>query len=270
MDSSPKRVKPPTPVDVLGLPLRPLRTQGLIELLAHRACARQRTTATYANAHTVNMAMRDVVFHRVLSESDVLYADGASLIWASRYADERLPERMTAADYFPRFARQCADMGLSIFLLGGREGIAQSAAMRLQAEIPELKIAGVHHGHFSDDESFTVVERINAARPDVLAVGLSSPRQEFWLAEHGDRLDVPVRWCVGALFDYLAGIERRAPQWLCRLGGEWLFRLLVDPAGKWRRYLLGNPLFVWHTWRWRACRRAGRPSPGGSLGLTRS
>ena len=79
---------------------------------------------------------------------------------------------------------------------------------------------------------------------------MSSPWQEFWLAEHGGELAVPVRWCVGGLLEYVAGREPRAPAWLCRMGGEWLFRFMVDPAGKWRRYLIGNPLFVWNTLRW--------------------
>jgi N-acetylglucosaminyldiphosphoundecaprenol N-acetyl-beta-D-mannosaminyltransferase len=104
-------------------------------------------------------------------------------------------------------------------------------------------------------KSAEVVETINAAKPDILAVGMASPRQEFWLADHGAKLDVPVRWCVGALFDYLAGTERRAPAWLCRVGGEWMYRLAMDPLGKWRRYLLGNPRFVWNTLRWRTRRR---------------
>ncbi len=269
MVSSPQHVELPPAVDVLGLPIRPLRTDGLIELLAQRAGAGVRTTACYANAHTVNMASRDSTFRRVLAESDVLYADGASVVWASRYAAERLPERMTSADYFPRFARRCADLGLSMYLLGGRRGIAEAASERLRAESPRLKIVGVQHGYFALDCSDEVIDDINAARPDVLVVGMSSPRQELWLSRYGDQLEGPVRWCVGALFDYLAGVEKRAPRWLCRLGGEWLFRLTVDPIGKWRRYLLGNPRFVWNTLRWRLGKHRPCEAPAEALNLTR-
>lgn len=259
MTSSPQPVELPPPVEVLGLPIRPLRTDGLIELLAQRGRARLRTTACYANAHTVNMAMRDAAFHRTLSEADVLYADGASVVWASRFAAAKLPERMTSADYFPRFARRCADLGLSLYLLGGRDGVAQAAAARLIAEIPHLRIVGMHHGHFAIDCSDEIVADINDARPDVVLVGMSSPRQELWLARYGNMIASPVQWCVGALFDYLAGVERRAPAWMCRLGGEWVFRLLVDPVGKWRRYLLGNPRFVWNTLKWRLSKRRSLP-----------
>lgn len=270
MISSPQHVELPAPVDVLGFPIRPLRTDGLIELLAQRARAGARTTACYANAHTMNLACDDAAFRRVLAASDVLYADGASVVWASRWAARRLPERMTSADYFPRFARRCADLGLSIYLLGGRRGIAEAAAARLQESIPQLKIVGMQHGHFALDCSNEVVDDINTARPDVLVVGMSSPRQEFWLARQGDALDVPVRWCVGALLDYLAGAEPRAPQWLCRLGGEWLFRLAVDPLGKWRRYLLGNPRFVWNVLRWRCGRTHTHETPNEAMNLSQS
>ena len=261
MYRSSRPIELPRPVEVMGLPLRPLRAKGLIETLAHRAAAGVRTTACYANAHTVNLAWRDERFRNVLAGCDLLYADGASVVWASRWSEVSLAERMTGVDIFPSFARCCADRGLSIFLLGGRAGVAAQAAKRLCAEITALKIAGTHHGYFDDQESDRIVHLINAAKPDVLVAGMSSPRQEYWLAENRDRLKAPVRWCVGALFDYLAGVEPRAPAWLCRAGGEWFFRLLVDPAGKWRRYVIGNPLFVWNALRWRSRCRAMAGAP---------
>lgn len=243
----------PEPVEVLGLPIRPLNTRGLMAKLVNRARAGLRTTVHYANAHTANLAMANALFHQTLRDCDLLYADGASIVWASRWSRQQLPERMTSADYFPVFAQNCADTGLSLYLLGGRPGVADAAAQHLCRTIPDLRIAGLHHGYFDDAQSETVIETINASRPDVLIVGLSSPRQEYWVSRHAATLAPPVRWCVGALLDYLAGHERRAPSWLCSLGGEWLFRLLADPAGKWQRYLLGNPIFVWNTlaWAWR-------------------
>lgn len=240
----------PPPVDILGLPIRPFDADGMIEAIIERAMARVRTLGCYANAHTVNLACANPAFRRLLSECDVLFADGASMVWAGGLAASPLPCRITAMDYFPALARRCATEGLSLFLLGGRAGVAERAARALRAQSQTLKIVAALSGHFALSESPRVIKEINAARPDILVVGMSSPRQETWLAEHAGEIDAPVRWCVGALFDYLAGQERRAPAWLCRLDGEWIFRLLMDPGGKWRRYLLGNPLFVWHTTRW--------------------
>ena len=252
----------PPAIDVMGLPIRPVVTDDLIDLIVCRARGGRRTTVCYANAHTVNRAVADDEFGSLLRAADLLYADGNSLVWASRWSERRLPERMTAADYFPRFASRCAESGLSLFLLGGREGLAERAAGRLRGRIPNLNIGGAQHGFFDEADSARIIAEINAQRPDVLAIGLSSPRQERWLATHGDELTVPVRWCVGALFDYLAGTERRAPVWLCRWGGEWLFRLCMDPIGKWRRYLLGNPRFVWNAVCWRMRRKMGRQKAG--------
>lgn len=250
MPASASQIEPPGAIDVLGLPIRPLRVDGLVELLVQRAKAGVRTRACYANAHTTNLACKDAAFRALLAQSEVLYADGASLVWASRWSAARLPERMTAADYYRRFARRCAAEGLSIYLLGGKKGVAQTAAETLCREIPDLRIAGTEHGYFDAAQSAEIVDRVNRAAADILLVGLGSPRQEQWLGEVRDSLETPVCWCVGALLDYIAGVERRAPAWMCRLGGEWLFRLLVDPLGKWRRYVLGNPMFVLNTMRW--------------------
>ncbi len=245
----------PAPVDVLGLPLRPLEAETLMDLLVERGRRGMRTTVCYANAHTSNLAVRDPSFAELLHSADILFADGRSVVWASRWSDGRLPSRLTSADYFPAFAGRCARAGVSLYLLGGGRGIAEKAVRRLHELVGNVNIVGSHHGYFADSDSAAIVKEINACKPDVLVIGMSSPRQERWLAEHGDELSASVQWCVGALLDYLAGVERRAPGWLCRIGGEWLFRLCVDPVGKWRRYLLGNPLFVMNVIRWRLGRR---------------
>ncbi|MEK6643842.1 MAG: WecB/TagA/CpsF family glycosyltransferase [Planctomycetota bacterium] len=241
----------PRPIEVVGLPIRPFDMNGLIDAAISRAKAGTRTFACYANAHTVNLACADDRYRRALTDCDLLYCDGASVVWASRFAERRLPCRITAMDYFPVLAQRCAADGLSMFLLGSQDGTAEKAAAALRTVYPNLKIVGTHTGHFDLTRSDEIITKINAAAPDCLAVGMSSPRQELWLADHGHKINAPLHWCVGALFDYLAGRERRAPQWLCRLGLEWLFRLAMDPIGKSRRYLVGNPKFIWNTLRWR-------------------
>src|SRR5262245_21837153 len=119
---------------------------------------------------------------------------------------------MTAADYFTDFAARCAKRGLSLYLLGGQAEIAQRAADELTSGIPALRIAGAHGGYFDDgDASARLIDQINDSNADALILGMGSPRQERWLAENASRLRPPLRWCVGALFDYLAGREPRAP-----------------------------------------------------------
>jgi len=249
-------VQAPPALDVLGYPLRPLRTDGLVELLVDRAASDVRSNVAYLNAHTHNLALDDPALRSALLSFDLLYADGISVVWASRVLGRPLPERMTSADYFPLFARGCAERGVSLFLLGGQPGVAERAAARLRAEVPGVHVAGVRNGYFSAGESRGVVEEVNASGARALVIGLGSPRQECWLHAHSDLLRPALRWCVGALLDYLADAEPRAPRWVCRAGGEWLFRLITDPRGKWRRYLLGNPRFVWHVWKARHGQRS--------------
>ncbi len=250
----------PPPIDVMGLPVRPLWMDQLVEILVSRARQGVRTRVTYANAHTVNIAWSDASFMRVLQEMDIVYADGMSVVLAGKWLGRPLPERMTATDYSEWFASRCAECGVSLFLLGSRPGVGEQAAAALHDACPGLRIVGTHHGYFEESESSRVVAAINCAEPRVLLVGMSSPRQENWVARHADELTVPVIWCVGALLDYHAGVEPRGPDWLCRHGGEWLFRLWAQPANKWRRYLVGNPVFAWRALSWAWHHRAAKPS----------
>lgn len=236
----------PETVEVLGFRVADLHIESLIELMIERAAAGLPTNVAYLNAHTANLAAADPAFASALQSSDVLYADGMSVVWAAQLLARRRLQRMTAADYFTDFAARCARRGLSLYLLGGHAEIAQRAADKLTSEIPTLRIAGFHTGYIDEGEpSVRLIDQINDSNADALILGMGSPRQERWLAENAPHLRPPLRWCVGALFDYLAGREPRAPRWLCQLGGEWFFRLLTDPRGKWHRYLVGNPQFAW-------------------------
>jgi len=250
----------PETVDVLGFRVADLNIESLIELMIERAAAGLPTNVAYLNAHTANLAAADPAFASALRSSDVLYADGMSVVWAAQLLSRRRLQRMTAADYFTDFAARCAKRGLSLYLLGGQAEIAQRAADELASGIPALRIAGAHAGYFDDGAaSARLIDQINDSNADALILGMGSPRQERWLAENAPRLRPPLRWCTGALFDYLAGREPRAPRWLCHLGGEWFFRLLTDPRGKWRRYLVGNPQFAGRVLRAASKSRAAQP-----------
>lgn len=251
-------VSPRDSATVLGFPVRSIRRDELVDLLLERTAGPDSTTVGYLNANTFNLAQRDANLRRDLINCDILYPDGISIVWASRVLGSPLPERMTAADFFPSFVAGCAKQGRSIYLLGGAPGVAERAAARLRRELPSLKIVGARDGFFSDRDALRVVDAINAAAPDALIIGMGSPRQERFAAIERHRLRAPLRWCVGALFDYLAGEEPRGPQWMCDAGFEWLFRLAADPVGKWRRYVVGNPRFVAAVLRARAAQgRAG-------------
>lgn len=235
----------PPPIELAGMDLLPLTRRELIQTLVVRAGQRRRTVVHYLNAHVFNLARKDPALLQVFQECDLLYADGISIVWAARRLGYSIPERLTAADYFEEFCESCAAEGLSLFLLGGAAGVAEVAAARLTRNVPGLRIAGTSHGYLSPAESGELVNRINHSSADVLVVGMTSPSQERWIQRYGRELDVPVQWSVGALLDYFAGAEPRAPEWVCRWGGEWAFRLMIHPSQRWRRYLLGNAAFAW-------------------------
>ena len=232
-------------VPILGVNVAAgLTRSGLLDLAAGWAAQDQLRTILYANAHSLNLARREAAFRAILNQADLVYPDGAGAAWAGRFLHRCRMEKLTGADWIDDFCSRAAQAGWRLYLLGGRAGVAQSAAQHLQMRHPGLQVAGAGQGYFDTGQDETIIQAIQAVHPQVLLVGMGSPRQEFWLSQRRDRLPAPLCWGVGALFDYLAGVERRAPAWLRAASGEWLWRLALDPRGKWRRYLLGNPGFV--------------------------
>jgi len=235
----------PKPIDICGLPIRPIAREQFIAALIERAQKRIRTCVHYLNAHTFNISIDNPDFHKILATSDLLYADGMSVVWAGRWLGHRIPERLSAADYFEIFCRRCAKEKVSLFLLGGLDGISKTAAECLASRVPNLNISGTYHGYFREEESADLIENINDSQADILIIGMGSPQQEAWVAKHAKNIKTPVLWTVGALFDYFANREPRAPDWMCRCGGEWIYRLIHKPRRRWKRYLIGNTRFLW-------------------------
>ena len=224
-----------------------ITVEGLHAELA-RLVRRRGGIVLNANAHCLNLCHEDEGLRRFFAAADVVFCDGVGVRLAARMLGDELPERITYADWLPRLAALAEERGFSLFFLGARPGVAREAARRLEASHPGLKIAGVRHGYFDhragSPENGAVVAEVNAARPDVLLVGLGMPLQERWLMENRRRLDVGVALTGGAVFDYASGRLRRGPCLLTDNGLEWLARLIVEPRRLWRRYLLGNPLFL--------------------------
>lgn len=234
---------------VLGLPVARLTTAEFIERVATAAGERRCWRIGYVNAANFNLAGDDARFAETLRSFDLVYADGQAVVWASRFLGDPLPERINAGDFIEPFCEACAGRSLRLYLLGSKPGVAERAAQYLSARIARLQIVGCHHGYFDLGESPRIADEIARCAPHVVLVGMGAPRQEFWTAEHAALLNAGVVWCVGALFDYLAGETPRAPVWMRRAGLEWLFRLAVEPRRLWRRYLIGNWRFLWRVLR---------------------
>jgi N-acetylglucosaminyldiphosphoundecaprenol N-acetyl-beta-D-mannosaminyltransferase len=199
------------------------------------------------NAQFVQIARSNPRFAEVLAKVELSVADGVPLVWASRLLGNPLPGRVNGTDLMVRLCQESAYRNWSVYFLGGRPGAADAAVEVLRRQYPGLKIAGTDCPPmgFSEDEELdrTVASRIEAAAPDVLFVGFGAPKQELWIDEHR-ALPVGVMVGVGGSFELVAGITRRAPIFFQKAGLEWLWRVGMEPGRLWKRYLIGNTLFV--------------------------
>jgi N-acetylglucosaminyldiphosphoundecaprenol N-acetyl-beta-D-mannosaminyltransferase len=228
-------------VNILGVPVGIYTMDTLVarleELIAAPGCA----VAHGVNAHVINLTYHYPEFLKALRQADLLYADGASLILASRFLGNQLPEKLTTTDVWPRMCDLALTRGYRFFLMGGEPSLAERAATQARRKYPHLQIVGTHHGYF-DFRDEHLIATINAARPDVLWVGMGDPRQVLWATTWKPQLQVPLVLTCGGMFKIVAGeLSRVSSRWR-QSGFEWVYRLWQEPA-TWRRYLLGLPLF---------------------------
>ncbi len=200
----------------------------------------------YVNAHVVNQTRSNPQLAAALGRADLVYCDGYGVRLAAHVLDKPVPHRMTGADWIWDLASLCELGGQPMYLLGSEPPIAREAAAQLARWYPKLDVTGAHHGFFDLDSPHNerVIEDINARPGAMVLVGMGSPKQELWVDRYAERLEGSVVWTVGALFDYVSGHVPRAPRWLADNGWEWIFRLALEPQRMWRRYLLGNPVFL--------------------------
>ena len=218
----------------------------LLRTISGWASERKTRRVMYVNAHVVNQSRVVPGLAEALSRADLVHCDGYGVRLAARVLNRPVPHRMTGADWIWDLSSLCELAGHPLYLLGSEPPLAREAARRLQERYPQLEVVGAHHGYFELDSPHNerVIEDIRAHAPRVVLVGMSTPKQELWVDRYADRLGGAVVWTVGALFDYVAGRIPRAPHLLADNGLEWIFRLSVEPHRMWRRYLLGNPVFL--------------------------
>lgn len=246
----------PDRIHVTGLAIDPVTLDGLFDYVAAAAQEPEtKRTVGYLNVHVANLAAGDERVTRYLNElCDLVYCDGTGVGWGARLQGLAEPPRMTAADWLPDLLARLKEESLRVFVIGGKPGVVERAAAELDALVGGLVGGlgpiGSHHGYLRDREATdAAIDATNAFDADVVLVGMGSPTQEHWVLEHRDRLAAPVVWALGATFDYYAGEQARGPEWLRRAGHEWAARLLADPTRLWKRYVIGNPRFLWRAWR---------------------
>lgn len=231
---------------LLGLQLVNTTRANAAQAIVALADGPKPITVQFVNAHCINVAQRDAAYRKALDTADYLLPDGSGIATAARLAGQALGENLNGTDLFPNICRQAAASCQSMYLLGGKPGIAAAAAGAMRAMHPLLRIAGTRHGFWTDAEEDQLIEDINASGAAILMVGLGVPLQEKWIARVRPRLTPRVVIGVGGLFDYYSGAIPRAPHVVRRAGFEWVWRLMQEPKRLFTRYIFGNPLFLTH------------------------
>ncbi len=197
--------------------------------------------------HVLRM-QRDDTYADLVRNADLVLPDGQPLVWSSRLLGRPLKQRVAGSDLFMRLCERATEAGYRVFLLGGAPGIAQQAGKQLRRRFEGFTLAGTYCPPYgfehNPEEKAKVIKAIRQADPDILFVGLGSPKQERWIADNMHQCVVPVCIGVGISFSFASGHVKRAPKWMQKMGFEWLHRLCCEPRRLWRRYLLRGPTFV--------------------------
>ena len=204
-----------------------------------------------ANAHTLNLSAQNPRFRATLNSASVVFGDGTGVRWAAKFRGTRMRDNLVGTDLMPALFRQTANKGYRYFLLGATPTSISKAASYCSNTFPGWEQAGFHQGYLSDEDAPGVIQKINDSNVDLLLVGMGNPIQEQWIEKYQPHLNVKICVGVGGLFNHWAGDLTRAPLWVRKLGCEWIQLLLQSPMKKARRYLIGNPLFLYRIARFR-------------------
>jgi N-acetylglucosaminyldiphosphoundecaprenol N-acetyl-beta-D-mannosaminyltransferase len=238
---------------VLGIQLSTCDQAELLDAIGQGIKTDNKMTVLSGNVHSFNLAYRQSWLRDFFNQADIVRLDGAGVRLGAWILGHQTPSRMTWADFAWDLAVYAEQQEINIFFLGAHPGIADKAAAKLKARYPDLHIVGTHHGYFDktpgSPENEAVIAEINAVKPNILIVGFGMPLQERWLMENWERIDANVALTGGAVFDYVSGELQRAPRWMTDNGLEWLGRLIIEPRRLWKRYIIGNPLFLWRVFK---------------------
>jgi len=243
-------------VDVLGVDVSAINLEQALDVIDDWVTAGVRQYVCVTGVHGVMESRRDPLLQDIHNRAGLVTPDGMPLVWWSKWAGWRHTSRVYGPDLMLACCERSIVAGYRHFFYGGTEGVADLLSRKLSKRFPGLSVAGTYTPPFrrpTKQEDADIVRRVNEAGADIVWVGLSTPKQEYWMAEHRDRIDAPVLIGVGAAFDLHAGLKRQAPVWMQQSGLEWAFRLASEPRRLWKRYLRNNPEFVWlavqHVWR---------------------
>lgn len=242
----------PDTIELFKLKIVNSSMQEALADLDKRLRYKEKTEVFFINADCINKIFIDKEYYRILLGTALLYPDGSGINLAARMLGKSLKENLNGTDLLPQLCKLAVAGGYKMYLLGAAKGIAEAAQERLIESFPGLQIVGAAHGFFDwQSEADRVIKRINDSAADILLVAFGAPLQEKFICKYRDRINASLLMGVGGLFDFYSGQMPRAPLWMRETGIEWVYRLYQEPRRMWKRYVLGNPLFLYRIFRWK-------------------
>ena len=234
-------------VNVLGVGISAIDMNQALRTIEGWIERREPRYACLCTVHTVMECRRDPELRRLVNGAGLATPDGMPLVWLGRLSGQTHMERVYGPDLMLALCERSAGKGYRHYFYGGADGVPEQLAEALQVRFPGLRIAGAYSPPFrplTKKEDAVILDRINESDPDIVWVGLGTPKQDLWVGTHVGRVRAPALIPVGAAFDFLTGRKPQAPRWVQRSGLEWLFRLIQEPKRLWKRYLVYNPAFA--------------------------
>ncbi|MDQ1474289.1 MAG: N-acetylglucosaminyldiphosphoundecaprenol N-acetyl-beta-D-mannosaminyltransferase [Bryobacterales bacterium] len=234
----------PDRIDFLGIPIDNLTMDEAIEQIILRAHRPTPSQVCFVNADCVNISWRDAGYSRILQSSGMVLADGIGVKLAGRILNTNIRQNVNGTDLFPLLCAEMERQGTSLYLLGGKPGVAADVAGWISRNYPGLNTRGHQHGFFAKEDTAEILRGIRDSGADILLVAFGAPRQDKWIREHLGETGARLSIGVGGLFDFYSGRISRAPIWMREIGMEWFYRFLQEPRRMWRRYFVGNAVFL--------------------------
>jgi len=232
-------------VDVLSM-------NETLEVINEAVIAKKQVVHNCINANKVVLMEKDKLLHNSLVQADIISADGQAIVWSSKLFNKPLPERVPGIDLMENLMTLAVEQGYKVYLFGAKQEIVEKVAMHYGDTINSDLIAGYRNGYFSEDDELKIVEDINNSGAQILFVAIPSPQKELFINKYRAKMpNIYLLMGVGGSFDVIAGSVPRAPRWMQNVGLEWFYRLIQEPKKMWRRYLIGNFIFLFLTIKYR-------------------
>lgn len=242
-----RRIEAPR-ANVLGVGVSAINMEHALSLLESAITSGKKGYICVTGVHGIMEAQRDTAFRKILNDSLLTTPDGMPTVWVGKVQGFRCMERVYGPDFMLKVCELSRQRGYTQFFYGGMPGVAEQLKSVLTSGFPGLRVVGTYCPPFrtlNGKEETELRELVSSTRPDIFWVGLSTPKQERFMAEYIHKLDTTVMVGVGAAFNVHVGLMRDSPDWLKKAGLQWFHRLLQEPSRLWKRYLINNPLFLW-------------------------